>query len=257
VPVRDIDLAVKEVERIAKLGYRTIKIPISVRDRPYNLPDYDPLWSAINDAGMVLSLHAFAESEDRYPADWGEETGIGGTLNHMAMSMVEGMSPVSLLIASGALQRYPDMKFVVVECGAGWLAWLLYLLDEQEREEGYVGQAQARPQAQRILPAPGRGDLQRRPDRAQQHQVHRRQLPAMGQRLSPRRRHIPAQPIGHRAHFPGHFGERYTQDRLRQRGADLRVVTPRTKPRNGVGVWFPSRELDAHSPFRETHVVAI
>jgi predicted TIM-barrel fold metal-dependent hydrolase len=135
VPVRDIALAVKEVERIAKLGYRSIKVPISVRDKPYNLPDYDPLWSAINDAGMVLSLHAFAESEDRYPADWGEKTGIGGALNHMAMSMVEGMSPVSLLIASGALQRYPDMKFVVVECGAGWLAWLLYLLDEQAEKK--------------------------------------------------------------------------------------------------------------------------
>ena len=131
VPVRDIGLAVKEVERIAKRGYRSVKIPISVRERPYNLPDYDPLWSAINDAGMVLSLHAFTEAEDRYPADWGEETGIGGALNHMAMSMAEGMSPVSLLIASGALERYPGMKFVVVECGAGWLAWLLYVLDEQ------------------------------------------------------------------------------------------------------------------------------
>ena len=131
VPVRDIDMAVKEVERIAKLGYRSIKVPISNRERPYNLPDYDRLWSAINDSAMVLSLHSFTETDDRYPEDWGEETGIGGALNHMAMSFAEGMSPVSLLIASGALQRYPDMKFVVVECGAGWLAWLLHVLDEQ------------------------------------------------------------------------------------------------------------------------------
>ena len=49
----------------------------------------------------------------------------------MAMSMVDGMSPVTQLIAGGALMKHPDLKFVVVECGAGWLAWLLYVLDEQ------------------------------------------------------------------------------------------------------------------------------
>ncbi len=135
VPVRDIAAGIKEVGRVAKLGYRAIKIPISIRERPYNLPDYEPFWAAVNDAGLVLSLHAFTEAEDRYPEDWGEEVGIGGSLNHMAMSMAEGMSPVSLLISSGALERYPDMKFVVVECGAGWLAWLLYVLDEQNEKK--------------------------------------------------------------------------------------------------------------------------
>ena len=131
VPVIDIDDAVKQVERAARLGFRSVKIPISMRERPYNLPQYEPLWAALNDSGMVLSLHAFSESVDVYPEDWGEEDGIGGALNHMAMSMAEGQNPVSLLISSGVLQRYPDLRFVVVECGAGWLAWLLYVLDEQ------------------------------------------------------------------------------------------------------------------------------
>ena len=27
--------------------------------------------------------------------------------------------------------RFPALRFVVVECGAGWLAWLLYVMDEQ------------------------------------------------------------------------------------------------------------------------------
>jgi len=49
----------------------------------------------------------------------------------MAMSMARGQNPVALLIASGVLERHPDMRFVVVECGAGWLAWLLYVMDEQ------------------------------------------------------------------------------------------------------------------------------
>ena len=131
VPIADIDAAVTEVERVAKLGYRSIKIPITVDERPYNLPDYEPLWAAVADANLVSSLHAFSETTDKYPEDWGEEEGIGGALNHMAMSMARGQEPVALLIASGALERHPDMRFVIVECGAGWLAWLLYVLDEQ------------------------------------------------------------------------------------------------------------------------------
>ena len=131
VPVIDLDEAVREVERVAKAGYRTIKIPLTVESRPYNLPDYDRFWAACAANGLVVSLHAFTESEDTYPEDWGEEEGNGGALAHMAMSMARGQNPVALLIASGALQRHPDLRFVVVECGAGWLAWLLYVMDEQ------------------------------------------------------------------------------------------------------------------------------
>jgi len=131
LPVSDIGAAVKEVERIAKLGFRSVKIPITVSDRPYNRPEYEPLWSALADCGMVLALHAFSNDRDMYPEDWGEKDGFGGALDFMVMRMVDGMSPVSLLISAGVPMRHPDLKFAVVECGAGWLAWLLYALDEQ------------------------------------------------------------------------------------------------------------------------------
>ena len=135
VPVGDIGWATKEVERVARRGYRAIKVPISVKERPYNLPDYDPLWSALEDTGIVLSLHSFSNDEDLYPEDWGEDEGVGGALAFMALRMADGQNPVALLVSSGALQRHPRMKFVVVECGAGWLAWLLYVLDEQVKKK--------------------------------------------------------------------------------------------------------------------------
>ena len=134
-PVHDIEAAVAEVERAAKLGYRSIKVPITCRERPYNRPEYEPLWSAIEDSGMVLAFHAFTNSEDHYPEDWGEEEGIGGALDFMAMRMADGLNPVSQLISGGVCERHPKLDFVVVECGAGWLAWLLYVLDEQAEKK--------------------------------------------------------------------------------------------------------------------------
>lgn len=135
VPVNDITAAVQEVERTAKLGYRSIKVPITHRTLPYNRPAYEPLWAALEDTGLVLAFHAFTNSEDEYPEDWGEENGYGGALDFMAMRMADGQHPVSQLLSSGVCDRHPRLKFVIVECGAGWLAWLLYVLDEQAEKK--------------------------------------------------------------------------------------------------------------------------
>src|SRR5262249_3436699 len=126
VPVADVAAAVAEATRVARLGYRAIKIPITMKDRPYNLPAYQPVWAVIEETGLVVSLHAFTSEEDRYPDDWGTEEGVGGALTLMALSMAEGQDPVTRLISGGVLQRHRRLRFVVVECGAGWLAWLLY-----------------------------------------------------------------------------------------------------------------------------------
>ena len=42
------------------------------------------------------------------------------------------MNPLTLLVASGALERHPDLKFVLVEGGVGWLAWVLQTMDEMQ-----------------------------------------------------------------------------------------------------------------------------
>ena len=42
------------------------------------------------------------------------------------------MRPLCALIASGVLQRHPTLKFVLVECGIGWLAWVLQTLDQMQ-----------------------------------------------------------------------------------------------------------------------------
>lgn len=135
VPTADIAAAVAETERVAKLGYRAVKIPITMKDRPYNQPAYEPFWSVVEETGLALTLHAFTSEEDHYPDDWGAEEGIGGALALMALSMAEGQNPVTLLISGGVLQRHPRLRFVVVECGAGWLAWLLYVMDEQVKKK--------------------------------------------------------------------------------------------------------------------------
>jgi predicted TIM-barrel fold metal-dependent hydrolase len=61
----DVEGAIKEVERVAKLGYKHLFLPVQPQgnakvDRRigYNDQMFEPLWAAIQDAGMPVSLHA-------------------------------------------------------------------------------------------------------------------------------------------------------------------------------------------------------
>ena len=119
---------------MAKLGFRTISLPVSVPALPYSRPEYEPFWATVEEMRLPVAFHVFTRSEAKEKEtqlkDLGEQFSHGEDLIEMVLGMAEAMSPVSMLIASGVLQRHPELKFVLVECGIGWLAWFLYAMDE-------------------------------------------------------------------------------------------------------------------------------
>ena len=44
------------------------------------------------------------------------------------------METVAYLCGSGVLARFPGLRVVMVECGSGWLAWVLHAMDDAYRE---------------------------------------------------------------------------------------------------------------------------
>ena len=138
LPVIDVEAAVQEVHRVARLGYKVVSGPIHLSYQPYKLPVYEPLWNVLEETGMPLSLHFQTGSEDHYPEGIGEEH-YGGFLTYMVTAMAEGIVPTCIFVSSGVLQRHPSMHTVIVECGAGWLPWALYTLDDQyERKHMWI-----------------------------------------------------------------------------------------------------------------------
>jgi predicted TIM-barrel fold metal-dependent hydrolase len=125
VAPKDVETAVKEVERVAKMGYRTVFLPVQVQEQPYNLPLYDPLWAVIQDTGMPISFHVGTGKDPR------TATGNGGaTINYVWHALATAIEPVVQLCASGICERFPKLKFGTVEAGIGWLAWTLWVMDE-------------------------------------------------------------------------------------------------------------------------------
>jgi predicted TIM-barrel fold metal-dependent hydrolase len=135
LPMLDVDGAVAEAQRLAKLGFRSASIPLDMRSRPYSLPTFEPVWSAIEDTGLVLGLHTFTfadpEDEEGPPR---AAVAPGADLANIVVYMGLAMKPLCELVASGVLERHPKLKFVLVECGIGWLAWVLQTLDQMQKK---------------------------------------------------------------------------------------------------------------------------
>ena len=132
VPMLNIDNAIAEAERVAKLGFRSISIPINVPRLPYNMPEYERFWSAIEDIGVPLALHIFTDEPGEEPVSntpFGR-LGPGEDLAFEVIGKASAMTPLCLLAGSGVLERHPKLRFVLVECGIGWLAWVLQTLDQ-------------------------------------------------------------------------------------------------------------------------------
>jgi predicted TIM-barrel fold metal-dependent hydrolase len=129
IPIHDVDIAVGEVERVAGLGLRSIMLPITPPEgRPYNLEEYHPLWAAAQAHGVPVSFHVGTGSN---PVT---ERGLGGAVINYVDVGLGAPRTLAYFAASGVLERFPDLHVVMVECGAGWLAWLLERMDEAFEE---------------------------------------------------------------------------------------------------------------------------
>ena len=124
----DVQAAVKEVERVAKLGFHGVMLPPTVRDTGYNRPEFEPLWAALSAAGLPICFHAGTGKDPR------TATGDGGAIiNYVVHAMNTVLQPAVEMCASGVFERFPKLQFATVEAGAGWIPYALYAMDFGER----------------------------------------------------------------------------------------------------------------------------
>ena len=134
IPMLDIGEAIAESRRVAKMGYKSLSVPCVMPTRPYNHPDYDPFWTAAEDLGIPLAFHVFTTGPSGAPIDQNgtdrHPQGVGESHLGSVLGMAAAMSPTIMLIMANILGRHPNLRFVLVESGVGWLAWVLETLDE-------------------------------------------------------------------------------------------------------------------------------
>jgi predicted TIM-barrel fold metal-dependent hydrolase len=132
----DVDLAVAEVQRVAKMGYRCLTLPAKpifgppdVSDPNYNLRIYDPLWAAIQDADLAITYHVSTGMDPR-----GARSTGGAVVNYVIHSLAPTIEPIVNMCAAGVFERFPKLRAGTIEANAGWVPWMLDSMDEVYRK---------------------------------------------------------------------------------------------------------------------------
>ena len=138
-PFWDVEFAVAEIERMAAAGHRAVNFcsqPQNYDEPPLGSRHWDPIWAAAQDAGLSVSFHIGGGGlgnmfED--PGGIGQQAVFG---KESAMMILDNMRSLGDLFFGGVCHRFPDVKFVSVESGVGWLPGVLEAFDWQWRNGG-------------------------------------------------------------------------------------------------------------------------
>ena len=134
LPLLSVADAVAEVEHCAALGLHAVYLPTGV---PTGIPDYhdeswEALWAAAEEAGLVVAFHIGTDGGDQA----GSYRGAGGAVLNYVETTYGGQKAATKMVASGALDRHPDLKILISEGGATWVPFLGDRMNEGYRQHG-------------------------------------------------------------------------------------------------------------------------
>ncbi len=149
VPIlHDVDAAVAEIVRAAESGLRGgILIPSRWQPYPpYHDDRYDRVWATCQELGLPVHVHSGSADAESY----GEHVGI-----YVTEVRWWSIRPLWFLLWAGKFEQFPDLRFVVTECGAFWAPDLLWTSDivfdrehgAKKLGEGLTARLQRRPSA--------------------------------------------------------------------------------------------------------------
>ena len=139
--VNDIDDAIEDATWIAEHGLRGgVLLPNIAPDvdwvKPLYDPEYDRLWSALEDLDIPVNVHSGTGNPDYgpYPTSM---------LLYINEVVFYSQRPFVQFVLGGMFQRHPRLKFVITEAGCSWMPPLLDQLDRivaNIRDTGAMGE---------------------------------------------------------------------------------------------------------------------
>ena len=129
INLRDVNLAIAEVERVKDKVKGLFYTPFPTNGIPIGAAYYDPFWACVEASGLPISTHVQVR-----PDFLGD-----GLYRHTSMPRAEENSMwyifmqitedsrlgLNCLFQGGVLERFPRLRYVVLEIGCGWLpAWM-------------------------------------------------------------------------------------------------------------------------------------
>jgi predicted TIM-barrel fold metal-dependent hydrolase len=138
IPYWDMSSAIKEIERCAELGHKGFVMTGSpdLHGQPFMADSYwNPMWAALQASGAPVSFHAAGggETGEYLRSRLAVEGYNCNLVRSTTTAFLRCGVTVADLLMSGVLARFPQLCFVIVESGVGWIPFLLETLDAHAR----------------------------------------------------------------------------------------------------------------------------
>ena len=144
ISILDVESAVAEMRRTAKLGAKGFFIrPDLVNGRHLGHRDNDPIWAEAQDMGIPVAPHVVGHEKMPLAEYWESITPLfpqgedeerlqrSGYLFAQSYLMMSIHLAFTMVMTAGVFERFPRLKYVVVEGGAGWVAHWLERMDSK------------------------------------------------------------------------------------------------------------------------------
>ncbi|GAA2403049.1 amidohydrolase family protein [Actinomadura vinacea] len=139
LPFWDLQATLAEMTRVRELGHRGI---IFTQDpAAFGLPQltdrhWDPMWAAAQEMGMPVNFH-IASGDLSLMGAGHPDNGERANYASMGVSFFMGNArTIAQLVCGGICHRFPELDFVSVESGVGWIPYALDALDWQWKNCG-------------------------------------------------------------------------------------------------------------------------
>lgn len=136
IPMWDVDLAVAEAIRAHEIGHKALVW--TAAPHVYGFPHFndrywDPLWATLAERQMPVALHI--GSAKGGTALWEGYEEFTKLAMVSVMAITSNVQVMANLLFSGVLERHPDLNFISVESGLGWVPYLLETADHQYEQQ--------------------------------------------------------------------------------------------------------------------------
>jgi len=141
-----VERAIEELEWVLERGAKVIlvrpaPVPGPYGSRSFALPEFDPFWERVQEADVLVGMHASDSGYQRYINEWegirdGEfepfkgQSGFAAIVGHTGRSIID---TVASAIGHGLCTRFPRLKIAPVENGSNWVRPLIEQMEQAYR----------------------------------------------------------------------------------------------------------------------------